>query len=169
MRLVVGRVGRAHGIAGEVAITVRTDDPDERFAPGSVLVTDPAERGPLEISALRWHSGRLLVTFAGVADRSAAEALRGVDLVVDTADLPALDDPEEYYDHQLVGLRAVAVDGAEIGSVTEVIHAPGGDLLAVGTESGRAVLIPFVRAIVPAVDLAGSRLTVDPPDGLLDL
>ncbi|HEY2172560.1 MAG TPA: ribosome maturation factor RimM [Mycobacteriales bacterium] len=169
MRLVVGRVGRAHGVTGEVAVTVRTDDPDTRFAPGSVLVTEPEARGPLRVDGIRWHSGRLLVTFADVADRTAAEALRGTELVVDTDDLPALEDPEEFYDHQLVGLTAVRTDGRELGQVSDVIHGPAGVLLAVRGDSGAESLIPFVRAIVPAVDLAAARLTVDPPEGLLDL
>ncbi len=169
MRLVVGRVGRAHGVLGEVAVTVRTDDPDGRFAVGAVLATEPGGRGPLRVSATRWHSGRLLITFAGVGDRTAAEALRGTELVVDTDDLPALEDPEEFYDHQLVGLTAVRVDGSELGRVSDVIHGPAGVLLAVRSGSGAESLIPFVRAIVPTVDLGAERLTVDPPEGLLDL
>lgn len=169
MQLVVGRVGRAHGLRGEVALDVRTDDPDTRFADGSRLVTDPPERGPLTVAGTRWHSGRLLVRFAGVDDRSAAEALRGTELVVDSDDLPPLADPEEFYDHQLEGLAVVTVDGRDLGAVAEVLHPPGGDLLVVRDAAGREVLLPFVAAMVPAVDLAAGRLVADPPPGLVEL
>src|SRR5258708_10850576 len=102
MQLVVGRVGRAHGLRGEVTIEVRTGDPAERFAVGSVLATYPAERGPLTVAAARWHSGRLLVAFEGCRDRDAAEALRETLLQIDSADLEPLGDPEEFYDHDLM-------------------------------------------------------------------
>lgn len=169
MQLVVGRIGRAHGVRGEVAVDVRTDDPERRFAVGSVLETDPAERGPLTVAASRWHSGRLLVTFAGVADRTAVEALRGLLLVADSATSPPPEDPDEYWDHQLVGLTAVTLSGDVLGAVEEVLHPPGGDLLVVRRADDAELLVPFVRAIVPEVDLTGGRLVVDPPPGLLDL
>ncbi|HEX3812095.1 MAG TPA: ribosome maturation factor RimM [Mycobacteriales bacterium] len=169
MQLVVGRVGRAHGVSGEVAVSVKTDDPQERFADGSVLVTDPVERGPLRVTRSRWHSGRLLVVFDGVGDRRSAEALAGTALVVDTADLPPLQDPEDFYDHQLVGLAAVTTDGDPIGTVADVIHAPGSDVLAIARPGGAEALVPFVHAIVPSVDLAAGRVVIDPPAGLLDL
>lgn len=169
MQLVVGRVGRAHGIRGDVAVDVRTDDPEHRFAPGSVLDTEPAERGPLTVTAARTHAGRLLVSFAGVTDRSGAEALRGMLLVADSATSPAPEDPEEYWDHQLVGLAAVTVGGEPLGPVEEVLHPPGGDLLVIRRADAGELLVPFVRAIVPEVDLRAGRLVVDPPPGLLDL
>lgn len=169
MQLVVGRIGRAHGVRGDVAVDVRTDDPEHRFAVGSVLDTEPADRGPLTVAAARMHSGRLLVSFAGVTDRSGAEALGGLLLVADSATSPAPEDPEEYWDHQLVGLAAVTVAGEPLGPVEEVLHPPGGDLLVVRRADAGELLIPFVRAIVPEVDLGGGRLVVDPPPGLLDL
>lgn len=169
MQLVVGRIGRAHGVSGEVAVAVRTDDPDSRFADGSVLRTDPAERGPLTVATSRWHSGRLLVTFAGVADRSAAESLAGTSLVVDTADLPELSDPEEFYDHELVGLSVVDTSGTQLGTVADVIHGPGSDLLAITRTDGGEALVPFVKAIVPTVEVAAGRIVVDPPAGLFEL
>jgi 16S rRNA processing protein RimM len=169
MQLVVGRIGRPHGLRGEVSVEVRTDTPEERFAPGSVLVTDPAERGPLTISRTHWHSGRLLLTLDGVLDRSAAEALRDTLLVVDSDELPPLDDPDEFYDHQLTGLRAELPDGTDLGVVEDVVHAPAEELLAVRRPGGEELLVPFVTAIVPTVDLAGGRIVVDPPEGLLDL
>jgi 16S rRNA processing protein RimM len=169
LQLVVGRIGRAHGVTGEVAVAVRTDDPDSRFADGRVLRTDPADRGPLTIAGSRWHSGRLLITFAGVSGRSAAESLAGTALVVDTDDLPELSDPEEYYDHQLVGLSAVDTAGTALGTVADVIHGPGSDLLAITRTDGGEALVPFVRAIVPTVDITAGQVVIDPPTGLLEL
>jgi 16S rRNA processing protein RimM len=169
LQLVVGRIGRPHGVRGEVSVQVRTDSPDERFAAGSVLATDPPERGPLTVSRLHWHSGRLLLTFDGVVDREGAEALRGILLVVDSEDLPALADPDEFYDHQLVGLRAELPDGTTLGTVGDVLHSPAEDLLAVTGPDGGELLVPFVSSIVPTVDLRGGRVVVDPPEGLLEL
>ncbi|HEX5496664.1 MAG TPA: ribosome maturation factor RimM [Mycobacteriales bacterium] len=169
MELVVGRIGRPHGVRGDVAVRVRTDDPDSRFAVGSVLATDPTERGPLTVEAVRWHSGRLLVRFGGVGGRDAAQALGGTLLVVDSAELPPLDDPDEFYDHELVGLAALLPDGTPVGEVTDVAHGAGGDLLVVARPDGSESLVPFVAAVVPRVDVAAGRLVVDPPGGLLDL
>lgn len=169
MRVVVGRVGRAHGVLGEVAVEVRTDAPEIRFAAGSVLATDPDAVGPLTVCGARWHSGRLLVAFAGVADRTAAQTLRGTLLLADSADVPPLDDPDEFWDHELVGLAAVDRAGGVLGEVTDVLHPTGQDLLVVHQADGGELLVPFVSAIVPEVDLAGRRLVVDPPPGLVDL
>ncbi|HEV7756185.1 MAG TPA: ribosome maturation factor RimM [Mycobacteriales bacterium] len=169
MQLVVGRIGRAHGIRGDVFVAVRTDDPEARFAAGSVLATDPAEVGPLTVTEARNHSGKLVVSFAGYTDRSAAETLSGVRLVIDSADLPPSDDPEEFHDHELVGLAAVLGDGTPLGSVTEVVHGPAGDLLAIAREGGGEVLVPFILEFVPEVDVAGGRVVLTPPEGLLDL
>lgn len=167
MQLVVGRIGHAHGVKGEVSVEVRTDDPDRRYADGSVLATDPPERGPLTVESVRAHHGRLLVRFAGVEDRNAAEALRNTLLVVDSADAGDAGDGE-YWDHELLGLTAVTTGGTKLGPVTDVVHVPGSPLLAIDV-NGREVLVPFVEAIVPEVDVAGGRLVVDPPEGLLDL
>jgi 16S rRNA processing protein RimM len=165
----VGRVGRAHGIRGEVTVDVRTDTPDERFADGAMLMTDPEAAGPLTVTGTRWHSGRLLVRFAGVPDRTAAEALRGVVLNTEIAADDHPDDPDEYFDHQLVGLEVVTRGGEVVGSLTDVVHAPGQDLLVVGRSDRPELLVPFVAAIVPEVDVRAGRLVIDPPDGLLDL
>ena len=168
MQLVIGRIARAHGIAGEVSVDVRTDSPDLRFAPGSRIDTEPAERGPLTVSRARWHSGRLLVAFESVADRTGAEALRGTLLVADSASSPPVDD-DEFWDHDLIGLEVASVAGEPVGVVADVLHPPGSDLLAVTRPDGSEVLVPFVRSIVPTVDVAARRLVVDLPDGLLDL
>ena len=171
--MVVGRIGRPHGVRGQVTVEVRTDDPDLRFSPGTTLLTDPASRGPLTVEAARWHSGVLLLTVAGpdgevVADREAADALRNTQLLVPVEDLPELEDPDSFYDHQLVGLAAVLPDGTVLGEVTAVRH-EGTELLVVRRPDRPDLLVPFVSAIVPTVDLAGGAVVVDPPEGLLEL
>lgn len=164
--LVVGRVGRPHGVRGEVTIDVRTDEPDTRFAVGAEIATDPGDVGPLTIERTRWHSGRLLVRFAGVGDRDAAEALRGTWLVVDPGDISPSDDPDDFHDQELIGLAVVTADGAGVGEVADVLH-HGQDLLIVRGPGGEK-LVPFVAALVPEVDVPGGRLVIDPPPGLLD-
>jgi 16S rRNA processing protein RimM len=191
MQVAVGRIRRAHGIRGDVTVEVRTDEPDRRFAVGTVLATDPADRGPLTLTAARWHSGAYLMAFAEVKDRDAAEQLRGTWLVMDSADLGSTGDPDEFYDHELIGLSAVTVGGEPVGVVTDVRH-HGQDLLVIdpgvidpgvidpggtdpgGTDPGTGgarrgeLLVPFVSAIVPEVDVPAGRLVIDPPPGLLD-
>lgn len=169
MRLVIGRIGRPHGLGGEVTVEVRTDSPEIRYAVGSVLTTDPAERGPLRVTAARLISGRLVLTLAGVEDRTAAEALRDTLLVADSASSPPLTGPQEYWDHQLIGLRAVGRSGEVLGELTEVLHPPGSDLLAITRPDGRELLVPFVAGMVPEVDIPGGRVVLDPPAGLLEL
>jgi 16S rRNA processing protein RimM len=169
MELVIGRIAKAHGIGGEVSVDVRTDDPDHRYAPGVSLTTDPSDRGPLTVEQMRWHSGRLLIRFAGVADRNAAEALRGTLLVADSASSSETDDDDDFWDHDLVGLAVVTVDGVALGEVTEVLHPPGPAVLVVRRPAGEELLFPFVREIVPTVDVSAGQVVVDPPDGLLDL
>jgi 16S rRNA processing protein RimM len=168
VQLVVGRIGRAHGIRGEVTVEVRTDDPDRRLGAGVVVLTDPPEIGPLTVASGKVHSGRLLLAFEGVHDRTGAEALRGTLLIaeVDPDEVP--DDPEEFFDHQLVGLAVVTTAGAAVGEVAEMLHLPGQDLIAVRRPDGSEALVPFVTEIVPEVDVASGRIVVDPPPGLLD-
>ncbi|MFH9982279.1 ribosome maturation factor RimM [Streptomyces sp. NPDC017179] len=168
MQLVVARIGRAHGIKGEVTVEVRTDEPELRLAPGAVLATDPASAGPLTIETGRVHSGRLLLRFEGVSDRSAAEALRNTLLIaeIDPEELPEGED--EYYDHQLMDLDVVLEDGTEIGRITEISHLPSQDLLIVERPDGTEVMIPFVGEIVTEIDLEEQRAVVDPPPGLID-
>ncbi|MFY1669124.1 ribosome maturation factor RimM [Plantactinospora sp. WMMB334] len=189
MLLIVGRIGRPHGIRGEVTVEVRTDDPEARFAAGAVLLTGPAASGTgpagarsvpgygelfqvpeqVTVETVRWHQGRLLVGFEGVHDRNLAEALRGTLLWVESTELPPPADPDEFNDHQLIGLAAVTPAGDPLGEVTRIDHAPASDLLVLRRPEGRTALIPFVKAIVPEVDLAAGRVVVDPPPGLLDL
>jgi 16S rRNA processing protein RimM len=170
MDLVVGRVVKAHGVTGEVVVDVRTDDPDTRFAPGTSLrgrAKGGAERRYVVESA-REHSGRLLVRFDGVASRDGADSMRGTLFLVDSADLPPIDEPDEFYDHQLEGLQVVTITGTPVGSVAEVLHTAAGELLSVRTEDGE-VLVPFVSAIVTAVSLTDQTIEIDPPEGLLEL
>jgi len=175
MQLVIGSVVRAHGVRGEVVVAVTTDEPEERYVVGSVLVTDPTTAGPLTIEGLRVHASsgtdRLLVAFDGVTDRDAAERLRGVKLLVDAADVKPSDDPDEFHDFELIGLAVLVgdQDGERIGEIVRVDHGPGADMLIVGRPDGRRTLVPFVTAIVPVVDVAAGRIVITPPEGLLDL
>jgi 16S rRNA processing protein RimM len=166
MDVLVGRIGRPHGVRGEVTVQVHTDDPDSRFAAGSVLVTEPAEAGPLTIAGSRLSGGVMVIAFEGFDDRSVAERLRGTQLLVDTDDLPDIGDPEEFYDHQLIGLAVRGPSGEQLGSITDVLHPPAAPVLEVRTPAGDAVLVPFVTAIVPEVRPADGYLVVDPPEGL---
>ncbi|WP_406092819.1 ribosome maturation factor RimM [Kitasatospora purpeofusca] len=169
MQLVVGRIGRAHGIKGDVSVEVRTDEPELRLGPGAVLFTDPASAGPLTVESGKVHSGRLLLRFAGVKDRNAAEELRGTILIAEVDPEESPDDPEEYYDHQLIGLDVVLLDGTLVGELTEVVHLPYQDLLTVRKADGTDALVPFVSRIVPTIDLENQRAVIDPPVGLIDL
>ena len=221
MQLVVGRVTRPHGVRGEVSVEVRTDDPDLRFSVGRVMATDPAAAGPLTVESVRWHSGRLLIRFDGIADRNQAEELRGTWLTLDSAEAGPTGDPDEFHDHELIGLAVVTTSGEPVGRVTDVRHfgqdllviepaparspagpeagpdeagpdeagpagvgpvpagpaqagrGPGGPALAgrarPGGGLGTELLVPFVAAIVPEVNVAAGRLVIDPPPGLLEL
>jgi 16S rRNA processing protein RimM len=171
--VVVGRIGRPHGVRGLATVEVRTDDPELRFAPGTALRTDPPGRGPLTVVDRRWHSGTLLLQLAGpsgevYATREDVDELRNTLLLVPVAELPAIEDPDSYYDHQLVGLTARLTDGSVVGEVTAVRH-EAQDLLVVRRAAGGEALVPFVAAIVPTVDLDGGAVVIDPPEGLLEL
>lgn len=169
--LVVGRIGRAHGIRGDVTVEVRTDAPEVRFAPGAVLRTDPEAAGPLTVESARMHSGRLLVHFEGVPDRTGAEALSGVHLVIDADDTGPAGEPGEdvWWDHELLDLEARTSEGQLLGRVSDVLHTPAGELLAISRPEGAELLVPFVSEIVPVVDVPAGRVVVDPPPGLLEL
>ncbi|MFL5995771.1 MAG: ribosome maturation factor RimM, partial [Streptomyces sp.] len=140
MQLVVARIGRAHGIKGEVTVEVRTDEPELRLAPGAVLTTDPASAGPLTIETGRVHSGRLLLRFEGVRDRTAAEALRNTLLIAEVDPNEQPEEEDEYYDHQLIDLDVVTEDGTEVGRITEISHLPSQDLFIVERPDGTEVM-----------------------------
>ncbi|WP_432565592.1 ribosome maturation factor RimM [Kineococcus sp. SYSU DK003] len=164
MEYVVARIGRPHGVRGEVTVEVRTDDPDARFVPGAVLRTEP-DRGRLTVAKARWHSGTLLLTFTEVADRTAVEALRDTLLLVDVDDEAEADD-DAWYPHQLAGLAAVTVTGTPLGTVADLLTGGAQDVLVVTGTDGREVLVPFVRALVPAVDVRRRKVVLNPPGGL---
>ncbi|MDQ7993792.1 MAG: ribosome maturation factor RimM [Propionicimonas sp.] len=161
--VLVGRIGRAHGLRGEVTVQPTTDSPEQRFAPGSQLYSPTA--GGFVVGTSRWQAGTLVVGFDRAKDRSAAEALRGTEL---WASVPIGDvEEDEYHDTVLIGLAAVDPAGRPLGTVARVLHLPGQDVLVVGTPDGER-LVPFVAALVPEVDAAAGRLVIDPIPGLLD-
>ena len=161
--MVVGRIGRAHGLKGEVFVEPRTDEPERRFAAGATL---QSHTGSLTVSGSRTHSGKLVVRFEEIDGRTAAEAARGTELtcLVDPSELP--EDPEEFYDHQLVGLRVVTTDGEAVGELDRVEHGAAQDLLVIRTPE-REILFPFVSVFVPEVDVPGGRIVIDDQPGLL--
>jgi 16S rRNA processing protein RimM len=163
--IVVGRIGPPNGVHGAVVVQPFTDAPDERFAPGAVLRTGGE---PLTVVASRWQGKRLVVQFEGVVDRTGAVQLRGTELRIDASTRPALDDPDDFYDTDLVGLAVSTVDGRALGPVRDVIHSPAADYLVVRVD-GREHLVPFVAAVVPTVDVPAGRVVIDPPEGLFDL
>lgn len=160
MRLLVGRIGRAHGIHGEATIEVRTDNPEDRFATGARVQTDT--HGDLLITSHRVHNGILLLGFENIADRNAIEKLRDTLLYCDVDVDAESDFEDDYHVLQLIGCAAVLESGKEFGTVSDVINLPGQDLLAINTPRGE-VLIPFVRQLVPTVDIKNKKLTVIPP------
>ena len=170
MLLVVGRIVRPHGIRGDLICEIRTDEPQLRFAAGSVLITDPAARGPLTVKTARPYQDRMLVSFDEVDDRNAAEAMRGTKLCVDSESLTPPEAEEEFRDHELIGLSVQDESGVELGRVVRVEHAPAHDLLVMRAEGQRDdVFIPFIAQMVPTVDVASGHVIVDLPPGLLDL
>jgi 16S rRNA processing protein RimM len=161
MKLNVGRIGKAHGILGEATIEVRTDEAEDRFAIGAVLETE--SHGLITVASARVHNGILLLGFEGIEDRNAIEELRNELLYTEVdIDAPGIDE-DDYHVLQLVGCKAFLIDGDEFGTVTDVLNLPGQDVLAIKTVAGE-VLIPFVRQLVPVVDIKARRMTVIPPD-----
>ncbi|NLE99063.1 MAG: ribosome maturation factor RimM [Propionibacterium sp.] len=165
LTVIVGRVGRAHGIRGDVSIDMATDEPKRRFAKGAKLRL--ADETHVEVASVRWHGSRLLVSFVGYPDRTAVERLTGQELwtTVRTDERP--DDPEEFYDRHLIGLEVRRADGTTAGVVTEVTHLPSQDLLTVDVD-GEERLVPFVGELVPTVDLEGGYLQLADVHGLLE-
>ena len=169
MQLVVGRIGRAHGVRGDLFVEPFTDEPEVRFAIGAKVTTSVADvpLKTLTVTESKWHSGKLILHFAGIDDRTAAEQLKGIELRADVDPLELPDDPDEFYDHQLIGLDVLYSDQV-IGQVDQVLHLPAQDLLAVIKSDGSEVLIPFVKQIVPEVDLVNRKLIITPPPGLIN-
>lgn len=152
LEVIIGVIGRAHGLRGDVLVELRTDEPETRFALGAVIGIENSTQ-TLTVAATRdGAGGRLFVRFDQASDRTAAEGLRGrvLTATIDPSERP--DDPEEYYDRQLRGLRVLDASGTEVGVVDDVVHLPSQDLLAVATPNGER-LVPFVSELVPVVDL----------------
>ena len=161
MKLNVGRIGKAHGILGEATIEVRTDEAEDRFSIGAVLETE--NHGNLTVVSARVHNGILLLGFDGIDSRNAIEALRNELLYSEVdIDAPGIDE-DDYHVLQLIGCKAYLVDGDEFGEIAEVLNLPGQDVLVIKNKDGET-LIPFVRQLVPVVDIAAKRLTVIPPE-----
>lgn len=167
----VGRLTKAHGLKGAIKLELFTDEPEKRFVPGAefTLQVPTASKWhgkSLRLIELRWYNGHAVGFFEGIDDRTEAETLIKAILWVsqDVTELPA--EADAWYDHQLVGLSAVR-DGRPVGTIARVDHLPAQDLLAIKTESGE-VLVPFVKAIVPEVDLAAGTVTLTPPTGLFE-
>ncbi|MBC7462809.1 MAG: ribosome maturation factor RimM [Actinobacteria bacterium] len=160
MRLLVGRIGRAHGILGEATIEVRTDQPEDRFAVGARVQTD--KHGDLIITSHRWHNGILLLGIQGVSDRNAIEKFKDTLMYAEVNIDSESEDEDDYHVLQLIGCTAFLESGEEFGKVSDVINLPAQDLLAIQTPNGES-LIPFVRQLVPIVDVKNKRMTVIPP------
>ena len=164
MQLVVGRIGRAHGVLGEATIQVQTDDPDVRFKVGNKLKLDSGKE--LTIRSARWHNQILLLAFDGVVDRNQIEELRD-QMISAEVDITSLA-PGEYHYQQLLGCQVFLQSNALIGEVDEIVKLPGQDLLSVD-RNGKKVLIPMVKKIIISIDVLTKKIVVDPPEGLLDV
>ncbi|MDT3331168.1 ribosome maturation factor RimM [Microbacterium sp. KSW-18] len=173
-QLRVGRLVKAHGLKGALKLELYTDDPDGRFVTGAVFTLQVPESSPwhgktVTVREFKWMNSHPVVFLEGIDDRSAAESLvRAILWIEQDASAPVVED-DAWYDHQLVGLDVVR-DGDVVGKVVRVDHFPAQDLLGVQlTQDGdREVLVPFVKAIVPEVDMAAGRLIVTPPPGLFE-
>lgn len=172
IEVVVGRIGKPHGIRGEVTVDVRTDEPERRFAEGAELRAQPPKGSASRLTSLtvrgvRWHQGVMLAAFEELTDRDTAEAARGIVLHASIPRDERPEDPDEFYEHQLVGLSAYDERGTRLGEVTRLVHGGAQDLLSIRTADGRDALVPFVSALVPEVDLAGGRVVVADRPGLV--
>ncbi|MDQ0663948.1 16S rRNA processing protein RimM [Arthrobacter ulcerisalmonis] len=168
MQLQVARIGKPHGIRGEVTVQVLTDAPEDRFVPGTEFVVEPASAGPLTVSSARWNKDILLLGFDEIETRNDAETLRGAKLFIETEELDGDDDDEGWYEHELVGLEA-RIGEQVVGKVTGLNTMPVQDLLMVTTPEGKEILVPFVEQIVPEVNIAEGFILLTPPDGLFEL
>jgi 16S rRNA processing protein RimM len=170
-QLRIGRLTKAHGLKGGIKVEMFTDDPDGRFTPGAVFTLQVPDSSAwhnktIELIELKWYNSHAVAFFKDVPDRSVAETLIKAILWVDhdLAEVP--EEEDAWFDHQLLGL-SVMRDGVKVGSVTAIDHFPAQDLLTVKTDTGD-VLVPFVKAIVSAVDVKAGTLSVTPPVGLFE-
>jgi 16S rRNA processing protein RimM len=168
MQLQVARIGKPHGIRGEVTVQVLTDAPGDRFVPGTQFVVEPASAGPLTVISARWNKDILLLAFEEIETRNQAETIRGAKLFIETEELGEDDEDEGWYEHELVGLD-VRVGGKVVGKVSGLNTLPVQDLLVVTSTEGKEILIPFVEQIVPEVNVAEKFVLVTPPPGLFEV
>ncbi|GEP46560.1 ribosome maturation factor RimM [Microbacterium saccharophilum] len=172
-QLRVGRLVKAHGLKGALKLELYTDDPDGRFVPGAEFTLQVPESSPwhgkiVTVREFRWMNSHPVVFFEDIDDRDGAESIVRAILWIDQDDASAPAEEDAWYDHQLVGLDVVR-DGAVVGRVARVDHLPAQDMLIVApTGRDGEILVPFVKAIVPEVDLAAGRVTVTPPAGLFE-
>jgi 16S rRNA processing protein RimM len=171
-KLRVGRLVKAHGLKGAIKLELYTDSPDQRFKPGQVLELQVPETSEwfgktITVSELRFYNQSPVLFLEGIEDRSKAETLIKAILLIETEADVLPEEPEAWYDHQLVGLRAL-VGQESVGTVIRVDHLPAQDLLAIETANGE-VLVPFVKQIVPEVDIKSGQLVLTPPDGLFEV
>lgn len=170
-RLRVARIGKPHGIRGEVTAQLYTDEPEQRLAPGAELIRTPGAQTldrsttTLTITRQRWNKNIALLSFAEISDRDSAEALRGSTLYVA---VPALEDTDEdgWYSHELTGFSCVDAAGQPLGTLKELLTGAAQDLLVVTSGSGEEVMVPFVEELVPEVDVENRRIVLTPPAGL---
>ena len=167
MQLQVARIGKPHGIRGEVTVQVLTDAPEDRFVPGTDFVVEPASAGPLTVHSARWNKDIQLLAFEEIETRNEAETLRGAKLFIETEELDE-DDDEGWYEHELVGLEA-RVGSEVVGKISGLNTMPVQDLLVVETPDGKEILIPFVEQIVPEVNVEEGYVLVTPPAGLFEI
>ncbi len=172
-QLRVGRLVKAHGLKGALKLELYTDDPDGRFVPGASFTLQVPESSPwhgrtLTVREFKWMNSHPVVFFEGIEDRTGAESVVRAILWIEEDAAAAQTEDDAWYDHQLMGLDVVR-DGAVMGRVVRVDHLPAQDLLIVAPAGeDREVLVPFVKAIVPEVDIAGGRVVVTPPAGLFE-
>jgi 16S rRNA processing protein RimM len=172
IEVLVGRIGKPHGIRGHVTIDVRTDEPERRFVDGAVLRAE-APKGSaftlptLTVEGSRWHQGILHLLFEELSGRAEAESARGVLLYTDIPSDATPEDPDEYYDHQLIGLAAYDTEGTHLGEVAGLVHGGAQDLLTIRTPDRREALVPFVKALVPVVDLIERKVVIEDRPGLV--
>ncbi len=160
-QVLVGIIGSAHGVDGRVKVLCLSDNP-QRFAASAVLTTNKGRQ--LTIESVSAHKGMLLVKFAGVDDRTAAEKLRDSELVADPQSAPPL--PEgEYYHFQLEGLEVIE-NGVKLGRLKEILSYSANDIYVVSREEGNDLLIPALKSIVKSIDLTNGTITVELPEGL---
>ena len=167
MDVVVGRLGRPHGVHGEISVEVRTDDPENRFAIGA-KITVKENNKKLTVASTRWHLSRLLIKFEEIQDRTQVDAVRGKLLVVEVDPNEATLGNNQFYEFQLIDLDVFNTNNEKLGVVKEVLPGSAQALIVVKTLDNKEVMVPFVNQLVPEVDIKNKRVVMNPPSGLFD-